>query len=736
MQKTNLFLIGVLAVAGMLMSCNRETLDVNPDFNPETNEVNTQFVLSVMTGQSARTRMTADNVQKANNFLGITDAKLYLYATGLDAPYVYKTDGTDAKKFFDLGSLYSNGDIDNSYDATAQKSKNQTSSSNRILQLSIPLGSDAALFYGKAPNTVPGKTTGAMEAHYSQVPSETYFNIVRRIGSEDNVKAYDATARLMIFVINRIIGSSVDRVENYTLNEVEYPVLEALSWSDLGHQYEFNHELYGRENTVGMSYVELSPLAESLGQAWSIFTHIKVGEYRAGSSNAVKKMIIDLDAVVSGAVNAIPTSAGEANAKRLAIQIENRMKNYFTSSWTYQEISDIKTVVVPAILTEEQWNNASTGFKGAKDLNNYPYGDFNIPEGAAQLSFDHETDQFSYKHPNDALVTPNTTFEPRKYVYPAELAYFVNSPLRVTDKNDLSVSDFPNGVDPWDDDTTTGNKWSLGNWVENGKVSSGTRGIAVRDNINYGVALLQTSVAWSTAATTAGAVDDNRENMTGEEDRHINLEDTHFALKGILVGGVHPRLNWQYLPTSTAGITGPGGQPYGSFDGVIYDDAIANTAVPTPAGTPNYTIVFDNYNWGLADDAQSNVYVALEFQNGGDDFWGRDNVIPSGGTFYLVGLLENTAANRNSIQWPDTYQVPPIYGVDGEAVPSGKTAGMSKQIPRVFIQDFMTKATFLIGVQSLHNAFVTVPDLRSSQMSLGLSVDVQWRSGYEYEIEL
>jgi hypothetical protein len=60
---------------------------------------------------------------------------------------------------------------------------------------------------------------------------------------------------------------------------------------------------------------------------------------------------------------------------------------------------------------------------------------------------------------------------------------------------------------------------------------------------------------------------------------------------------------------------------------------------------------------------------------------------------------------------------------------------MSKQIPRVFIQDFMTKVTFRIGHLSLQKAYVTVPDLRSSQMSLGLSVDIQWQNGFEYDIE-
>ena len=722
-KTTKLLLAGILVLTGTLMSCDRETPVVNPNYDPETDQVHTQFVLSVSTGQSApATKMTADAVQKNNNFFGITDAKLYAYSTGKTYPYVNNTAGTNFTKSFDLGTLYTNGDI--------VAADNVTSSSNRILQLTIPVGTDAMLFYGKAINTQPGKVRGSMQFHIEDKPADTYFHVNRRIGDEANVKKYDATARLMIFVINRIINSALEAGDAYG-----YTGLEAISWPAVGKQYEINNNLHGRTGTVKT----MSPLEENLGLMWSTFTYIKPGEYRAGSSNAVKKMMQDMAAVVDKAVEAIPTSAAEANAKRLAAQIQTRMHNYFTSNWQYKEIADIKQVVVPNLISEDDWNSTTTGFVGAQDLNDYPYGDFGIPEGAAQLEYDDDTDKFSYKHPNQALVTQGNTFEPRKYVYPAELAYFVNSGLRVTDKSNISVSDYPNGVNPWDDDTSNGNKWTAGLWQLNKPVTSTTRGVAIRDNINYGVALLETNVAWSAAAITAQAVEDNKAAMTGETaNNSILLENAKFALHGILVGGAHPRVDWQYLPKNVTGIDCLDGTPLGNFDGVVYDDNIANTSVPTQA--PNYTLVFDNYDWRKADnELQNDVLVALEFVNNGDDFWGRDNLIPSGGTFYLVGKLvaapkklTGTTTEDQTITWPEHYQIPPIYGVDGA---EGGTAGMSKQIPRVFIQDFMTKVTFRIGLESLQKAYVTVPDLRSSQMSLGLSVDIQWQNGFEYDIE-
>ena len=96
-------------------------------------------------------------------------------------------------------------------------------------------------------------------------------------------------------------------------------------------------------------------------------------------------------------------------------------------------------------------------------------------------------------------------------------------------------------------------------------------------------------------------------------------------------------------------------------------------------------------------------------------------------------LPKPTADQASTFTWPGTtdadvnrfYEVPPI-----------DNTGASRKIPRVFIQDYKTTATFTIGQNSLKNALVTVPDLRSTQMSFGLSVDLTWKQGLEYNIGL
>lgn len=750
----------ILALAGLttLVGCQREQLEPNPLYNAETKEVLAQFVLNVSAaGQDAQTKMSADIVQQNNNFRGIHSVHIYTYATNTASgkvPYVLNPDGwTDENsKDFPLGTLYATGQIDNTGD------HNATSSSNRILQLSIPVGTDAVLFYGKAlnsenPSTAQNQERGRMLATFNKNPKDIEFKVYRRIGEDSDVMDYDATARLMIFVINRIMGANVKAGGSMD----GYENLPALSWKDLGALYEYVNDLYDNRFNVPTSTPKttMDPLEEILGKAYSTFSYIKSTEYRAGSSDAIKSMMTNMWNVIRPVTTtATATDESEANAKRLAIEIERRMDHYFEQNWDYKTIADIKAIITDSEqmqgeqLTELQWADLCWDVKGpgaddfdiadytgrARDLNNYPYLDFNIPEGAAQLSYNTSTGMFSYLHPNKPLVNPNAqSFEPRKYVYAPELAYYVNSPVRVNstllttdNRDDL----FPNGTENWRDD----NKWTDG-WAL-GKVSSSTKSVAVRDNINYGVALLKTSVALGSSVT---ALLDNRYALSDhkEADQSFTIDDTHhpIALTGVLIGGVNPRYNWQFLRKYSIYDSTDPLQPmdFTKFDGVIYDDQLPSTQVPTPSGKENYTLVYDNYNSSETAANQNSVYIALEFQNvSGLDFWGRDNLIPDKGKFYLVAQIENTEALRSSISWPTDHQIPPVYGVvgDTEAIPEGKKAGESKQIPRVFIQDFMTTAVFNLSEDALKKAYYTMPDLRTSNMSLGLSVDLQWETGY------
>ena len=223
--------------------------------------------------------------------------------------------------------------------------------------------------------------------------------------------------------------------------------------------------------------------------------------------------------------------------------------------------------------------------------------------------------------------------------------------------------------------------------------------------------------------------DNNSVIHAGEADNTIAVSGNPFTLTGVLIGGQPQTVGWNYIVKASSGT-----DPYVCM---VYDNDLPSTAIPTPTDQDNYTMVWDNYKEG----DQNVVYVALELtNNSGKDFWGMNNLIRNGSAFYLIGKLdpnetseatltslgktaEQFAADKSlGITWPTKYALPP-YDTDGNTV----------KVRRVFIQDFVTTAKFVIGEESLKTALVSVPDLRASHLSLGLSVNLEWSAGLNFD---
>ncbi len=774
----NLALVGTMVLAAA--ACQREQMgssSVEANGNG-VKEVTTQFVLNV--ASAPQTKMSADVVQQNQNFRGIQSVRLFAYKTGTydpsdntKIPYVLNTSAPAVGdvKTYDLGLLMAANSLDNTGD------KNKTESSERILQLSVPVGVDAILFYGKAI-----KGTGDSDMTYGctydydytdsnkpstvlTTPASTEF-YAHPILDASNKTAYEQTGALMIAAINKLLATEVSASTSETYGEagaeVTFENLPPVSWAMYGHRYEYDkiqNPRYAPGDGIEMMDHALFDLEEVLGQCYYLFTYIRpsdipgnlvpgsaewlayitnpehqlgtfspLGEYRGGSSFALLRQVGDMYKVLGAVAAAIPTNEEEANAVRLAGRIIGNAQYVFdVENHELKSKDDIVTFVGDSGNYSLVTNNS---------MKNYP-GFFNIPEGAAQLGFHcqgeaisggggtkYAEDAFYYHHPqNYPLVNPTmTAFEPRKYLYPAELWYYTNSPIRIAEK-DIAWTDM-NGSSNWSDD----NKWSS-DWESPAQVTSATRAIAVRNNINYGVALLKSIVQ-----TTVPVLKDNRAKWTDEtSDREITVATSQIKLNGILVGGQNPRMNWQFVRKYDSG-------ELSYFDGVVYDNA---TETPDINSTiTNYTLVYDNFNSSQPESNQNDVYVSLEFINGGAPFWGRDNLIPTNGKFYLVGKLPKPGVNAIAAdKWPTDHQIAPVYGIDygtnyPATVTSPNKAGESRHVARVFIQDFMTTATFKIGVDALKHAYYSVPDLRASQMSLGLSVDLQWSTGIEYSVDL
>ena len=662
----------------------------NPTYDPVAQTVKSQFVLNIASNTKS-TRSGSTTVQAGGeNFRGIDNTLLFAFKTSGKSFVDATIAGTAAANRYDLGTV-----------AAANSLNNDGSNSHRILELAMPTGTDAMLFYGKAIKSSTEKDEEVGKVTYS-IPASTatafHFDLNNRVG--ENATRYEHAAQILAAIMTKIVNVT----GSYTVNTTTYPswtgpATLSSTWKDL------NPTTQART---------LSPLEDILYKAFKTLTTYCTNELRGGSAHAIHTTLKDLYSVTIKVANATPTSPYEELAKHLAQQINTQINNYFTSSET-EAVTGFKGVDVIETAMGASWNDDWNDVLST-ELSNFPVT-FNLPEGTAQLTYTPSTNTFAHKHPGTSLLDKSTSTDPSAYMFPGELMYYCNSDVRTSNVEKSSTSGYPNGVANWDDDS----KWDT-DW--NGtSVTSATRATAMTKNVNYGVAMLKTTVQIKEGLT---ALEDNRKALNpGEENKSFTPANINFTWTGVIVGGQPASVDWQFLPTST------------DFDKLVYDNRVtgleAGTAVPNTAGSasaPNYTILFDNYT---TETTQNKVRVALQFVNNGDDFWGRDNLVRKGQTFYLVAELDPTGKEIPAANWDTYYQVPPL-----------DANGVSTKTTRIFVQDYMTTVNFKFvadntsatHTSSLQNAYVTIPDLRSSQLSFGLSVDLDWRTGLTFDADL
>ena len=342
---------------------------------------------------------------------------------------------------------------------------------------------------------------------------------------------------------------------------------------------------------------------------------------------------------------------------------------------------------VPAtkLLTAEIYEKCKAALNTLKTLRDFP-GKFSLPDGAAALSW--TSGGFAYSVPDNANFVTGNIIDYQKICYPAELSYFVNTKTMVSNQDMSSLNDFPSYED-WTTKTQTG--WDGKTSFTESAVKNSTKTVGLKDPIQYSVAVLK-----STVKCDAANLKDNAKDIGGlKEDQSITVGENTFPITGILIGGQPGAVDWKYeAPTE------------GAFDHTIYDNIMNGNPIyakpETSASNSNYTLVFDNKN-----AANSKVYVTIELKNdSGVDFYGKDGVVPNGAKFYLVGELDP--------------------GKTGLTLPTG--------VDRVFVQDHITTANFTI--KDLKKAYNCIPDLRTSGINVGLAVDLSWKSGIEFNVEL
>ena len=420
-----------------------------------------------------------------------------------------------------------------------------------------------------------------------------------------------------------------------------------------------------------------------------------IATYLTGIANATGWSAVTADGQGNGSAlatlyqNFITMSAGSSKSVQLALQdlytsLESLKKSQTTENQT------VITAIETAIKT-----NASVGTDGTLTLNEAVSGypeDNNLPDGAATVSWSSTDKKFTASqnstYTKDAVLVSAFT----SYVYPANLWYRANTAIKTSD--DALNSEYTNEVD-----------WPtiLGKYNEdNGTVTASTRSIALKDQIQYAVARLDTKV------TCAGTLYDHNGAV-------VALKDGGFPVTGILVGG-QKKVDWQFQPSTASDAT-----QYTVYDKEMNSTTSGSTTTKMIASTTgsiyNHTLLLES-----SKDQTVNMVVELE-NNTGKAFYGYNKqVIPAGSKFYMVAQLNPSAT---------TGVTPPT------------SAGTAFDKTKVFQQDFTTIANLKIVSndadghdKGLGAAYNVIPDLRTPALSIGLSVDLTWQTGLTFDVDM
>lgn len=393
--------------------------------------------------------------------------------------------------------------------------------------------------------------------------------------------------------------------------------------------------------------------------------------------------------------NFVKAKAGSANSIRLTLQsLYNSLGGVITSSNTAEkELAEkIRTQIAQSFKTTTGTDGYVTlAYKDGSAYSTYP-NNINLPDGAVELSFAEATKKFSYAATSG--LTGLSTLDASKICFPSAIYYFQSSDLAAT-AMELDASQWPTTTSKWVNESAP---WlSATSTLETGwtsDVKATTRSIAMRKNINYGVANLVTTVKCgaATLSDNTGLTVTDPSEFAGT----VTVPAAGFPVSGLLIGGQPTKVGFNFQPATDD-----------AFGLTIYDNAIPTGIVAKngAASTANYTIVLPNDKGRAATD-QNKVNVAIELTNNTDKpFRGIDGIIPAGGKFYLVGQLD-----------PDAKTVTNVTN------------------PAVFMSDY--KTTLNLNITSLKSAYNTIPDLRSTKLQLGLSVDLEWQAGIQFDVNI
>lgn len=275
--------------------------------------------------------------------------------------------------------------------------------------------------------------------------------------------------------------------------------------------------------------------------------------------------------------NFVKATAGSANSVRLLI---TDLKNVIKGNKLEDDQVMAKTIV----------DNCDKAL-GKLISKTFP-GDFNLPDGVAQVSWDDKNKTFNFVSAasvniGETVVGTGNNINFTEITYPAELAYFVSSPVKTSENEITAASKLPN-YNEWVSGTS---KWE----GYEDEVKHRTRFVALKEPLQYGVACLQSKVSCKTTALA-----DNAQQFGFKTDNTISVNGTeNFTVTGILVGGQPFSVAWDFEPANVK---------TNDFKYTVYDQNVDYGKNNIATGTSNnYTLVFDNKD----AKTKSKVYVTI-----------------------------------------------------------------------------------------------------------------------------
>ncbi len=304
----------------------------------------------------------------------------------------------------------------------------------------------------------------------------------------------------------------------------------------------------------------------------------------------------------------------------------------------------------------------------------YPYGlpegTFALKEGEVRLSGDEATGL------DNIIATAKA-----RYMKPAALTYYVNAyPVDYSSTNAAALQ--------WDKIAGTINATGSGISADRTQISPATTKIALNKTINYGVGRLDVAPVFIATGGVMETANDPDGKMTP-----VSVNNNSFELTGVLVGNLPTTLDWELNPS-------------GEFGATVFDTEVEKSAVSVFASAASAT--YDKCSYIILPATtglkalSKNVTIALQFKNNGAQFYGKDGIIPAGGTFYIAGQLSQNGA----------------AAVEKDAIE----------------KDFYTTAK--LRIVTLKNATNTVPDIVNPTLELSMYVDLEWQEGVIFDQEL